>query len=68
MDLTKYTDYGKYRISNICLQSYPCQHYVIDKESGEERRLFGTDVLRLLDKENIQSSHFEIYRNMLSDN
>ena len=60
-----YTTYGNYEISNICLESYPCQHYVIDKKTGNKKLLLGTDILALLDKENIKNitdTHFEMYR------
>lgn len=48
---------GKYRISTICLQSYPCQHYVVDTTTGKADVLTAVDMYKMLEREGLYYEH-----------
>ena len=52
---------GKYKIYNLCLQTYPCKHY-IEFENGETKLLTGDTIYRLFEKEGLVDDHFEDYK------
>ncbi len=52
---------GKYKISGLCLESYPCQHYIWTSDTKCEL-LYGTKILNLLEKEGISDEHFNKYK------
>jgi hypothetical protein len=51
---------GKYEISTICLQSYPCKHY-IRFENGETMMMSGAKIYGLLNAEGLSDKHFDCY-------
>jgi hypothetical protein len=62
MDLfNAYRTVGKYKISDLCLQSYPCQHYVTNTETGKSGRLFGDEIYCMLRDDGISDEHFDKY-------
>ena len=61
-----YIKYGKYMIGSMCHQTLPCQHYVINIETGNKALLFGDVILGLLDDINMTAPHFEEYRDRLN--
>ncbi len=67
MNLNNYTIYGKFHIYGVCHQSLPCQHYVVNTETGEKSLLNSLTILKLLDEEKIKAPlHFERYRTRLN--
>ncbi len=53
---------GNYNISELCLETYPCKHYVMDCDGGNCRLLKGDEIYRLLKKDGIQNDpHFKMY-------
>lgn len=51
---------GQYEISDMCLQTFPCQHYV-KKNNGSTTRMFGSDIYCMLLNEEIHDEHFDMY-------
>ena len=64
LNLKEYTRCGKYLISNICLQTLPCQHIVINTETLEKTLMSATIIQDLFEAENISNTHFETYGNL----
>ena len=58
--LNSFRKVGKYEISNICLETYPCQHYVKFK-NGETKILFGDKIYRLFKSEGLTDPHIDSY-------
>jgi hypothetical protein len=54
-----------WKISNICEESYPCGHDVIDTQTCELFGASGDTIFKLLEKQKITDPHFEMYRNGL---
>ena len=59
-ELNSFRKVGKYQISNICLETYPCQHFVKFK-NGEITRLFSHEIYRLFKSEGLSDSHIDGY-------
>ena len=53
---------GRYTISSICLQSYPCKHAVYDKNTAITRTMRGDDIYCMLQDENLSHEHFDTYK------
>lgn len=51
---------GKYQISNICLETYPCKHY-IKFENGETKLLSAATIYRLFKSEGLYDKHIDSY-------
>ncbi len=60
-DLNSYRTVGKYQISNMCLQSYPCQHSIIHTETGETKQMYGSAIYTLLKEDGMSDAHFDRY-------
>jgi hypothetical protein len=61
-DLFKeYHNVGKYKISNLCLESYPCQHFVYTDDGEPPTRMRGDEIYYMLKKDGLSSSHFDKY-------
>ena len=54
----------KYEISQMCLQSYPCQHDVRDMETGVTQTMSGDTIYKMLKKEGLTDPHFEMYSSL----
>jgi hypothetical protein len=54
---------GEYEISDLCIQLYPCQHYVKHIKTGKTYRLYGDHICKLLKKDGLSHSHFDNYNN-----
>ena len=53
---------GKYKISTLCLQTYPCKHYVVDTEKGNDiGTLSGDRIFCMLRDEGISDPYFDEY-------
>jgi len=57
MELNCY-DVGKYEISDLCLLTYPCQHFVTNTETGEASRMSGDKIFCMLRDEKLSHPHF----------
>lgn len=53
---------GRYTISSMCLQSYPCKHSVYDKNTAITRTMYGDDIYCMLQDENLSHEHFDTYK------
>ena len=51
---------GPYEVSNLCMQSFPCMHYVKMK-NGETRMLSGDDLYCMFRSEGLSDPHFDKY-------
>jgi hypothetical protein len=60
-DINSYRTVGKYQISNMCLQSYPCQHSIINTETGETKKMYGSAIYTLLKEDKLSDAHFDEY-------
>jgi hypothetical protein len=49
---------GKYEISNMCLQTYPCKHRVYNKETGVSSIKSGVAIYSMLKNEGLSHEHF----------
>lgn len=52
---------GKYEISDLCLLSYPCQHYIKNTETGESSRMSGANIFCMLRDDGLSDTHFNDY-------
>jgi len=59
---------GRYTISSMCLESYPCKHSVYDENTAITRTMYGDDIYCMLQDENLFHKHFDIYKEYISDN
>ncbi len=56
------TDYGGIKVSGLCIETYPCQHYV--EYDNIKTTLFGTEVYKLFEKKKLPvPKHFLEYKN-----
>lgn len=55
-----YRKIGKYEISDMCLESYPCQHY-IRLENKTARLMSGADIYCLFKSEGLSDPHINQY-------
>ena len=53
---------GRYTISSMCLQSYPCIHSVYDENTAITRTMYGDDIYCMLQDENLSHEHFDTYK------
>lgn len=51
---------GKYEISNLCFQTYPCKH-TIKFENGETQLLSGATIYCLFKSEGLSDTHIDSY-------
>jgi hypothetical protein len=51
---------GEYEISNRCLQSYPCKHY-IKLKNGNTKLMSGDKIYRLFKTEGLSDPHIDKY-------
>ena len=60
-NLDKYRIIGDYEVSVMCLQTYPCKHYI--RKRGEEKFgiQLGDDIYWMLKEQGIHDNHFEEY-------
>jgi hypothetical protein len=56
---------GKYEISNMCLESYPCKHR-IKFENGETQILSGDKIYCLFKSEGLSDAHIDSYAEWVS--
>ena len=61
MDLNKCRLIGDYEISDICLLTYPCQHYVKNTITGESSRMMGDKIYTMLKEKGLSDKHFDDY-------
>lgn len=48
---------GKYIIERRCYQTYPCQHYVTDTETGIRKRTLGSNIYKMLVKDGLEKTY-----------
>ncbi len=48
---------GPYKISMMCMESLPCQHYVLLPD-GKEKLMYSSDIDEMLQKNNLSHPHF----------
>jgi len=54
---------GPYGINNNCMMSLPCKHYIcLLSDRNNEKLCSATDILILLDNENLEDTHFNYCR------
>lgn len=59
--MNSYYQVGEYQISHLCLQSIPCNHYVII--NGKKSTLSGVTIYNMLKKDGLSHQHFNEYSN-----
>lgn len=69
MDIYNYSfrKVGKYQMSNMCLQSYPCKH-IIKFETGEKTLMSGDKIYRLFKSEGLSDNHIDVYAEWVRQN
>ena len=61
-ELKSYRQIGNFEISNLCLQSHPCKHYVKNVETDKDFGLMTGDQIYLMLKEKgLNDFHFNYY-------
>lgn len=45
-------------VSPMCLETYPCQHYVTDTKTGKRTCMSGVDIYKMLNDAGLTNSHF----------
>jgi hypothetical protein len=53
---------GKYNISTMCLETFPCQHFVENTETGETYRINGGEIFKMLRDDGLSDNHFNMYK------
>lgn len=56
---------GHYKIQELCLQSFPCQHSIEDLQTGKIRTLRGDDIFVMLRDSGLSHPHFEYCREIV---
>lgn len=59
---------GKYKVSEICLQTYPCKHYVEDTSTGHKCIIFGHKFYTMLENDGLSHEHFDRYKEFIEKN
>ena len=59
-ELNRCRTIGAYQVSVVCLQTYPCKHYVHFKNGGSKLML-ASDIYRMLQTDGISDKHFDEY-------
>lgn len=61
---------GKYIISDVCRQTYPCKHSFINTETNTNLYLSGDEIYNILKRDGLSHPHFNeyAYYNMTEDN
>jgi hypothetical protein len=57
----KYFIVGDYKISNICKETFPCQHHIVNMNTGTNSIMNGREINELLKKDNLSHEHFNRY-------
>lgn len=58
--MDSYREVGNYELSTLCMESYPCQHYV--KFKNGNTRLFTSDIIyRIFKSEGLSDPHIDKY-------
>jgi hypothetical protein len=65
--MRNYRSIGNYYVSNICLETFPCQHYIKTSLFGKETHMFGDDIYRMCKNCGITDKHFEQYKEYISE-
>lgn len=66
MDILGSKQYGDFKISNICYQTYPCKHHVTNEKLGiNDEIMSGTKIYELLKKHNCELGHFAKYQEFI---
>lgn len=55
---------GTIEISNMCLQSYPCKHFILFN-NGEEKIMSGDKIFTLLKENQLSDEHFCCYEEFI---
>ena len=59
--LETYRIVGDFQISCTCLQTFPCQHKIINKKLNLNNTLTGDKIFLLLKEHGISDEHFNVY-------
>jgi hypothetical protein len=61
MDINSYRNIGpRYKVSNLCFETYPCEHYVI-ADGKSLGLLFGDEIYCMLSQDGLSDDHFSEY-------
>lgn len=60
MELNSFRQIGKYQISNLCLETYPCKHYM-KLNNGDAKLMSGGNIYRLFKSEGLSDPHIDKY-------
>jgi hypothetical protein len=53
---------GKYEIHGGCMESWPCQHWIKNIQTKKMSIRYGTEIYKMLKKDNLSHPHFEEYK------
>lgn len=67
MDETEtFQNFGRFEISNVCLESYPCEHYVRFKTGGGVT-MGGVEIHCLLKSSGLSDPHFDVFAEFVNE-
>lgn len=53
---------GNYEIHSGCMESWPCQHWIKNIQTKKMSIRYGTEIYKMLKKDNLSHPHFEEYK------
>jgi hypothetical protein len=56
---------GKYKVSEMCLQSFPCQHHVEDTLNENKFIIRGDKFYTMLENDGLSYEHFDRYKKFI---
>lgn len=66
LDFNGYDRVGKYYISKLCMETYPCQHFVYNQHPEIDPNVYccidGVTICKMLKKNKLSHSHFNEYK------
>ena len=57
-----YFKVGKYYISHVCYESFPCQHHVVEEGYIEPSMMSGLEIYEKLADEGEMHEHYDSYK------
>lgn len=63
--LTRCFFIGDYKISEMCLQSYPCKHGITKLSTNERKLLNGIEIYKILETDGLSHPHFDYCKELI---
>lgn len=60
MDINSFRKVGNYEISDLCFETFPCQHF-IKLKNGNTELISGDEIYRIFKSEGLSDPHIDTY-------